>query len=186
MPTLPSRRATFTPLFDKLCGQAKGGPVEVVALLDNRTRTIGAKCNALLGASRGVYVSFVDDDDAVSDDYVAEILAAIRPTFDLDVITFKIECRLTWKNGQTQEAMIWPDINDKNEEFHAGVVKRKPMQIACWRGALARSFKWADAQYEADTAWARQLWEEARSSRQHKIDRVLYWYRWSETGTEAK
>ena len=39
--------------------------------------SIGQKRNMLLGQSHGEYVSFVDDDDSVPDDYVDRILKAI-------------------------------------------------------------------------------------------------------------
>lgn len=182
--TLPQRRESFTRLYDELLRQVGDRPIEILAFMDNRMRTIGGKMNALLESSRGDYVTFCDDDDMVAENYIDSILDATEVKPHPDVVTFKIDCRLTWKDGKKQHAIIWPSIEDQNEEFHDGIVKRKPMQIAVWDGGLARTAKWADAQYNADTQWASALWPRVRT--QARINRVLYFYQWSEAGTEAK
>ena len=46
--------------------------VEVLTELDDGTRSIGEKRNALVESAGGEYVCFVDDDDMVSSDYVGE------------------------------------------------------------------------------------------------------------------
>jgi hypothetical protein len=71
-PAVPSRIFQLQKLCFELEGQIKGLPVEHLALLDNKRRTVGEKRDALLRAARGRYVAFVDDDDDVSDDYVFE------------------------------------------------------------------------------------------------------------------
>jgi len=52
--------------------------VEVLTELDDGTRSIGWKRNALLDRASGEYVCFVDDDDIVSSDYVERILKATQ------------------------------------------------------------------------------------------------------------
>jgi hypothetical protein len=54
--------------------------VELLYLLDNRRRTVGAKRNSLLGMARGEYASFIDDDDEVANDYVQKIYREICTT----------------------------------------------------------------------------------------------------------
>ena len=187
MPTLPSRRATFEPLFDKLAAQVKDKYfVEVIALLDNRRMTIGEKCNALMGSARGRFLTFVDDDDDVSPNYIDSIWNAMSMTaWDADVITFGVACELRWRDGRVQSSTVFPDVNDPNDDFRDGAItKRKPMQIAVWRTELARTSRWAHAQQEADVAWASKLWPQVKA--QHKITDVLYTYKFSEAGTEAK
>ncbi len=83
--SLPERlEAHLLPLWRKLTAQAAatGAPtqVELVSLLDNRTRTIGEKREDLVQIARGLYVAFVDDDDDISPDYLPQLLAAIATT----------------------------------------------------------------------------------------------------------
>lgn len=52
--------------------------IEVLWLGDNKSISVGEKRNKLLSLSKGEYVCFIDDDDTVSPDYVAEIMNAIQ------------------------------------------------------------------------------------------------------------
>ena len=59
--------------IDKYPGQA-----EVVVETDNRKITTGEKRNILYARARGKYVCSIDDDDWVSNDYVSEIMEALK------------------------------------------------------------------------------------------------------------
>ena len=67
-------------LFDKLNEQISKfqDKVELLVLIDNKKRTLGAKRNEMIGLAKGEYVVFIDDDDLVSEDYVESILEAIK------------------------------------------------------------------------------------------------------------
>lgn len=52
--------------------------VEICVSIDNGTKLIGDKRNELLQRAVGDYVAFIDDDDWVSYDYVARVVAACR------------------------------------------------------------------------------------------------------------
>ncbi len=73
-----NRKDQLAKLLVRLAAMANGKPVEVLHLGDNGEMAIGAKRNELLFMARGKYVSFVDDDDDVSDDYVEAILKAVE------------------------------------------------------------------------------------------------------------
>lgn len=77
--TLHDRIHIFKKLNKFLKKQVKFLPqVELLANLDSGEKTIGHKRNELLRAAKGEYVTFVDDDDLVSKDYVDSILTAIN------------------------------------------------------------------------------------------------------------
>ncbi len=56
--------------------------VEILVSIDNGKLTTGEKRNQLLESAAGDYISFVDDDDLVSEDYISKILAAIKSLAD--------------------------------------------------------------------------------------------------------
>jgi glycosyltransferase involved in cell wall biosynthesis len=56
--------------------------IEILANIDNGEISIGQKRNQLLGASKGEYICFVDDDDYVSPLYITKILKAIQESPD--------------------------------------------------------------------------------------------------------
>jgi len=74
------------PLVQKLLAQIGTEPVEVLMLADNRKRSTGFKRQVLLNNAQGEYVTFIDDDDSVSADYIAEVLTATEN--NADVIVF--------------------------------------------------------------------------------------------------
>lgn len=171
-------------LYKKLCAQADNQPVEVILLGDNRRRTLGQKMNDLLRMAQGLYLTFADDDDDVADNYTGEIMKAIV-THPTDVVCFDVRCTLTSKNGRVQESLVKPSLFHDNQEFQdGGVTLRKPMQIAVWKSDLARRSRWPQGYYEVDVAWAKPLWEWAKS--EYRIPQILYHYKWSEATTEAK
>ena len=56
--------------------------VEIILDTDNGEVTTGFKRNRLLNAAFGEYISFIDDDDLVSNDYIVKILKAIETSPD--------------------------------------------------------------------------------------------------------
>lgn len=56
--------------------------VEILINTDNKQISTGMKRNKLLESSCGEYISFVDDDDLVSDDYITRIFEAIKTSPD--------------------------------------------------------------------------------------------------------
>src|ERR1035437_10432702 len=65
-------------LVAKVTSQADRHGAEVLCLLDNRSLSVGAKRDWLVKMARGDHVAFLDDDDDVSDDYVASLVEAGR------------------------------------------------------------------------------------------------------------
>lgn len=61
--------------------------VQVLHIADNRELSIGQKRSMLLTQSTGEYVAFVDDDDAVSVDYVEKVLKALTSNPDCSSLT---------------------------------------------------------------------------------------------------
>jgi glycosyltransferase involved in cell wall biosynthesis len=109
--SLKSRAALLKRLQDRLAPQLTPD-VEVIVKTDGGQMPIGRKRNALLDEAKGDYICFVDDDDLVSEDYVALILAACacRP----DVVSFNLQHLLNGNHiGDTEHSLrheIW--IND--------------------------------------------------------------------------
>ena len=72
--SVPARRELRQRILDQLDEQvAKYSDIEILVLEDNRKRILGDKRNALVDIAQGEYISFVDDDDLVSDHYIDTI-----------------------------------------------------------------------------------------------------------------
>lgn len=178
---VPSRGYAGFPLtLRALLKQAHGHPVEVLYLVDNKKRTVGEKRNALLQIANGDYVSFVDDDDEISHDYVDSLLASIETT-GADVIVFPVKVTL---NGE-KEGIVRPSVRvTENEQYKpGGVTLRRPIQIACWRRAVVKDVKFPDRMFGEDHLWGDAAAKLVRS--ETLLEKVLYHYKWNERVSEA-
>lgn len=79
----------YARLLDCLEPQIRPG-VQALYLSDDGELSIGAKRQALLCAASAEFVSFIDDDDLVSPDYVPRIWAALSATHPPDVVGFRL------------------------------------------------------------------------------------------------
>jgi glycosyltransferase involved in cell wall biosynthesis len=177
-PAVPSRLTQLGCLCANIDAQIGNLPVEHLVLLDNKRRTVGEKRDALLRASRGKYVAFVDDDDTVAESYVQEILDAAKS--DPDVITFK---QLSVVNGQS--AHVDFRLGNPNEPFAAGTTfKRNAWHVCAWRRRIAIMSRFPPVNYGEDWAFAAPLCAIPGLKEAH-IDNVLHVYRHDEKTTEA-
>lgn len=181
--TIPERAAMLDRLLASLHAQALALPcpwdVEIRTLRDEGAMTVGAKRNALLAEARGRWSCFVDDDDDVSDDYLARILAALKE--DPDCVTFMGSVThdgAPWMNWRFRRGC--PDGQTGDD----GVLWRRPNHLCPVRTVLARRFAYPDADFGEDTAWAAAA--EPSLTSEAVIDAVLYHYRFSTLGTRTR
>lgn len=177
-PAVPSRLGQLAELCAKISAQIGELPVEHLTLLDNKRRTVGEKRDALLRASKGQYVAFVDDDDDVSNDYVASLLEAIKS--GPDVITFEQNAYINGRLGRIQFG-----LGNPNEPWQpGGLALRNAWHVCAWRRSLAVCSKFPASNYGEDWAFASVLCA-AKGLNEIHIPRVLHTYRHDEKTTEA-
>lgn len=179
VPSIPSRFDKFQRIFSNLTAQSEGKKVEILGLFDNKIRSIGLKRDALVQASMGEYVAFVDDDDNVSDEYIVNLLQAA--THHPDVITFKQKSII-----DGEECIVDFDLNHtENEPFKPNhTIKRRPFHVCAFKGDIARRYHFPDKMYGEDWEWCEQVLKDVKT--QHKIDSVIHAYIFDSKVTEAK
>jgi len=180
-PSIPERTAAAETLAAETARQiTEGGflgQVEHLIFSDNRQRTIGAKRQALVDISRGEYFAFVDDDDAISPDYVAKLLEGIRT--GADVITFRQQCIY---NGQ--EGIIEFGLNHHDHPFRPGeVTKRAPWHVCAWKRERVATCQFGETNYGEDFIWCQQARRRIASG--WHIDAILHTYRHDAATTAA-
>lgn len=96
IPTLEERIPTFNRLMksiqekhQRICPNLK---IEFCISRDNREKSVGKKRQELLQSAKGKYMSFIDDDDDITDAYFEDALACIQGGFQV--------CRLRGKMAQ--------------------------------------------------------------------------------------
>jgi len=190
-PTIPGRESQLAALQSKIHVQllmaggsimladhkSRMGDVEHLCLSDNRTRTIGAKRQALVDIARGQYIAFVDDDDDISDDYVASLLTAIES--GADVITFR---QRAIYNGLESEVHF--GVKNQDGPFTpGGITLRAPWHVCAWKREVVAGCLFGESNYGEDLVWCQQARRRIRTG--HHIDRTLHTYRHSAETTAA-
>lgn len=178
IPCVRSRLPKLKTLYDELEHQINGRPVEVLALLDNKRRSVGLKRDALVQAARGDYVAFVDDDDWISSHYIDALLMAADAW--PDVIVFDT---LSFIND-APPALGKHSLAHENEPYALPEFRRKPWQMHAWKRDLAQQFHFPDRNYGEDWAWVSQMIPHAKWELRAS-DVPLYHYRYSDVTTEA-
>ncbi len=172
IPAVPERMAMLGELMAFLGRQARGMPVEIVALLDNRQRTTGLKQNGLVALAQGHYVAFVDDDDWVADTYVADLVQAIDDNPGAGSVVFDVALYLYGKFSKIfryGQEFLW--------EERDGCIYREPGPLMCWSRDIMRRYPFPDQTIDEDSVWIQRGPWKFEAVPQVRIPRVLYFYR---------
>lgn len=149
IPTLVERGETLTRLMSsihekrqRICPDLR---VEIRVACDNREKSVGTKRDELLKSAKGKYVSFVDDDDDITDAYFEDAVACIQGGFHV--------CRL---RGEMSEYTFTHSIDNKlNEPMARGdVFLRPPNHLNVMLTDMANLVSFRDATYGEDLDWA--------------------------------
>lgn len=180
-----TRYETFLPkiqkqLYDQLASLSEQDQqrVEIIILTDNKQMMLGHKRNKMVELAQGKYVVFVDDDDRISDDYIAEILAATES--NADSIVFKAEVSL---NGEPPKICHYSkDV--KRDYNHKDGYYRIPNHICCVKREVSLKSSFPNVLYGEDAGYGKLLLPHLKT--EHKIDKVLYYYDYNSETTETQ
>lgn len=185
IPTIHTRRNTFLPRileqlysqYDKLT-ESEQKQVEILVLMDNKTLVLGDKRNSLIELAQGKYVSFVDDDDRVSDDYIKSILDATNE--DNDTITFNSEVRL----NQEASKICYFSNKFKEDNNKPDLYERTPNHICAIKRDIAKKVKFPSKIFKEDVDYSQKIRPLIKT--ETKIPRVLYYYDFNTETTETQ
>jgi glycosyltransferase involved in cell wall biosynthesis len=188
MLSIPERIESMTAAVKHLQEQAdavgQGKAVEILVLLDNRSKSISEKRNDLLQIARGKYIAFLDDDDAVSKEYMAKILTAIDTHDGIDCISFNQWCSIDGEPMDVEFAIgnphgqLWRD-----EDGFLGNIKRPPYHMCFWRNKIAKNVRFRPSSYGEDLDWISRMLPYVTS--ETHLDKVLHQYRYSDATSES-
>lgn len=189
IPSIPRRIERMAKLFSKLERQISdniaGAEVEILSFLDNKKRSVGLKRDGLVRLARGKYLTFVDDDDDVYDNYLKSILGVIRGTKTQDVVVFNEHVQINGGNIFTVRFGIEYDNQEARKVNGRWIdITRKPFHSCVWRTEIAVQEHFADASYGEDWHWCKRLLP--RVVHQARINDVLSKYTFDSNVTEAE
>lgn len=181
VPTLGERRPLFERLMTGLLPQLDpfAGRVRVVGWHNNGSPSLPKIRQRMIERATTDYVSFVDDDDLVSPEYVAEIVAALetRP----DYVGFQVQC---YSDG-APTAVAYHSLEFTRWRNLPGRFERDISHINPIRTVLARRANFARTRPGGaeDRDWAGQLRRAGVLRTQVVVPRIMYHYLFTTTGT---
>ena len=152
IPTLKEREDKYNKLHaklveqkDRICPDLK---IQILAMSDNRELSVGIKRQKLLQNAEGKYMSFVDDDDDVTDAYFEDAKACIQGGFDVARLRGKIG---DYTFTHSLYNVLWgPAAKD-------GEFLRPPNHLNIMLKDLANTQEFKDMRNGEDTDWAIRL-----------------------------
>jgi glycosyltransferase involved in cell wall biosynthesis len=188
--TVPRRVNTFFPaLMTKFLAQVENRPdIEILGFFDNKKRSVGQKRNELLRMAQGEFLTFIDDDDDVPDDYVAIVMDCLYKNPAADCVVY--DCITTINGDPAQRTYSKYGI-----EFEYGQVpdptgayqyqwRGKPAHTMVWKSDIAKRHLYKDANYGEDVDWVVRACTEIKN--QVRLDKVLYYYNFNNATTETR
>ncbi len=182
VPTIPQRQALLLRLLDALLPQLDepAGAVRVIAWRNSGRPRLAEVRDALVATAGSDYVSFVDDDDLVSDDYVSRIVTAMHDSPAVHHVGFRVDYCVS---GESREVV---DHSLRWRRWHRtadGRLVRDFTHLDPVRRDIARRGRFAAAKpgRAEDRVWCRQIRPLLRT--EAYVDRVLYRYLYSDEVT---
>lgn len=177
--TLPNRLTQLHSLFTSIYHQSINHSVEILFLGDNKSMSVGEKRNKLLSISSGKYVTFVDDDDAVSNDYVSCIMDAIKQT--PEVICFQVDKLFNGQKDRIQKFSKSYGRNHRSPDKKYNLML--PNHLCVWRKDIIKE-QFPLINLGEDWRWAEKMVYHYEN--EHQIDKILYTYNFSKETTETQ
>jgi len=179
IPTLQSRTDKLESLLIELYAQIGNHKIEVLWLGDFKRLSVGEKRNKLLDIASGEYITFFDDDDWPSEDYIERILFVIenkRP----DVIAFHVQ---RYQNGKVHKLMKYDGVTHRPRlATHGTHYKLCCNHLCVWRKSIIK-VRFPNKSLGEDHDWAMDMM--AHYNTYHQIDKVLYHYRYDSKTSET-
>lgn len=152
--------------------------IEILMLTDNKQMMLGQKRNVMVDAAQGRYVQFIDDDDRIEPDMFRTLLDATDQ--DADVIAFDVSVSL---NGEPPKVCRYSKDFEQDRNTAAGY-ERLPNHICCVKRDLASKVSFPNVLYGEDAGYSKLLRPHLKT--EHRVDRVLYHYDFSNETTETQ
>jgi glycosyltransferase involved in cell wall biosynthesis len=153
----------------KILELQKTDAVEILIASDNGEISIGKKRNTLLDKATGEYISFVDDDDLVSENYVSSILNAIESYNHPDCIGI---CGIY--KGFTGDELFYHSIRYAGWYNSPDGYFRPPNHLNPIKTAIARKIRFIDRSFGEDRIYSDRIRPLLKT--EGAIDHPIYTY----------
>jgi hypothetical protein len=166
--TVPHRAGRLQELTDVLLPQVDkyDGQIEVLIFFNNFEYSLGFLRQGLIEEAQGEYVTHIDDDDLVPDDYCDTLF----PLMDgVDYIGFKVKFIDGGKEMKpVYHSLKYPNWYQDDDGYYRGVTHLNPLKKEL---ALRAGFP-VEYNIGEDSKWA----EKVEAKTEHYVDKEMYIY----------
>lgn len=173
IPTIPGREASLqsllTSIREKVARIAPHLRVEYSINFDNREKSVGRKREELLQGAKGKYMSFIDDDDQITDAYIEDLRETIAGSYHVMRLRGQIQqYTFTHSTENTLSGMMARDE----------VFLRPPNHLNPMMTDVAKLIHFGDAVRGEDLDWTIRLARRGFLEREYRSDpnRIHYLY----------
>ncbi len=183
--TLESRKDQFDKLNEHLLKQIKESgleeEIEILFFSDDGYYPVGAKRNTLVENAKGKYISFIDDDDIVSDIYIKEIYDIIKNN-DVDCVGIKgLLISDVLGNKEFIHSIRYNEYSEDETYYY-----RPPNHLNPVKKEKIMKFKFPITNFGEDADWAMQICKAKVLEYEIYINNILYYYHFSYDTTETQ
>ena len=151
--------------------------VEIIIYQDDKKITVVQKRNILIQQAKGEYITFIDDDDRVTDDYIKTLLQSIDKGYDS--ICFNV--MYNPKGGIQKLVKYSCRMKDRELPTH---YERATNHLMCTKRSIASNVKFKHVSFGEDSDWAKRLVRHIKTEGQ--INKVLYYYDFDHAKSETQ
>lgn len=168
--SLESRQTSLQLLLDSLDQQNNGTLVQILTDVDDGSISIGQKRNQLVDKATGDYIAFIDDDDAVADDYIIKIIGATETRPDC----CGIEGIITTDGGNPRKFIH--SIKFDKWSFEDNIYHRYPNHLNPIKSDIIRSIRFPEINHGEDRDFSDKIRQLLKT--EVYIDNPIYYYRY--------
>ena len=177
--TVVGREKSYENLINELVKQIAdnnlNGQVEILTEKDDCKITVGTKRNILKNKAVGEYICFIDDDDMVNTNYLAELFKSFES--NPEILTFQVQ---RYKNNNLDD-IYCPNIHIGNLQSGNLLFMRNLLHLCPHKKYLADKISFPDKNFAEDFEYSMSLAN--LNPRDMNLRKVLYFYYFNEKGT---
>lgn len=173
IPTIPGRETSLatlqTSIREKIARICPDLRYEICIEFDRKILSIGAKRQRLLNRAQGRYMSFIDDDDNITDAYIEDIRDCIRGNYDV------MQLRGTLGGYKFMHSLC---VRHTDPMSDGTQFLRPPNHLNPMRSYFAKQISFENKQYYEDLDWSIRLSSSGILTKEYTTDpsRIHYLY----------
>jgi len=171
---LPQRKELYEHLVKELKKQISlinaDNIIEIITEVDTGINTVGKKRNNVLDKANGEYISFIDDDDMITEIYISKTLDALKNKPDVvELVGYLPHHNLPFIHN----------IKCGGHYRKDGIQYRTPNHLNTIKTEIARKIKYKEISHGEDQDYSLRLWNSGLLQNEQLINETMYIYQFN-------